>query len=73
MTCTALGHFPKRLPIQHLKALNNLAKEAMMMIIIKQYEAMNISLSLSLTHTHTHTHTQRHTYTQPLDHLLHVT
>ena len=56
MACMILGHFPKRLPIQHLKALKNLAKKAIIMIIIKEYEAMNISLYLRHTHTHTHTH-----------------
>ena len=66
MACMILGHFPKRLPIQHLKALKNLAKKAMIMIIIKEYEAMNISLYLR------HTHTQIDTYTQPLDHFIHV-
>lgn len=48
--------FPQKTANTNLKALKNLAKKAMIMIIIKEYEAMNISLYL----IHTHTHRNRH-------------
>ena len=56
--------FPQKTANTASQALKNLAKEAMIMVIIKEYEAMNISLS--------YTHTQIHTYTQQLDHFIHV-
>lgn len=61
MVCTALNNFLKR-PLIHLKVLNNLAKEAMM-IITKWYETMNVYSH----YTHTHTHIL------PLHHFIYAT
>ena len=48
--------FPQKTANTTSQALKNLAQEAMIMVLIKEYEAMNISLSYTHTHTHTNTH-----------------